>query len=464
MAATQDATDLAFAGAAEQARRVAAGEVSAREVVEATLERIADQQPRVNAFRVVLAEQALAAADAADARRARGEGGLLNGVPVAIKDDHDVAGQSTPRGTAADLRVRERDSDVVARLRAAGAVIVGKTHVPELTMNPATDSVTYGATRNPWDLSRTPGGSSGGSGAAMAAGLAGVALGTDGAGSIRTPSAWCGLFGIKPQLERIPFGTPDAWQGLAHAGPMARTVADAALFLDATATDVPPDGFAAAARREPGRLRIAVSTKVPPGATARLGQEERVAVERAAALLRELGHDVVERDPDYPLSLWSSLYTRVLRGIADDAAALPHPELLERRSKAVVRIGRSIPGAVVARARRDAAAQTARILSIFDDVDVVLLPTCADGPYRAGEFTRHGVAWWLAFASQRLAFLPAFNLTGTPACTVPAGQDADGLPVGVQLAGRPHDEATLLSLAAQMETARPWAARRPADR
>src|SRR5215211_9429813 len=254
-----DGTDLVYAGAARQAQ-----------LVEATLARIERVDPQLNAFRVVLGERALAEADQADARRRAGERRVLLGVPVAVKDSVDVAGVSTALGTiAADPAPRPRDAEVVRRLRAAGAIVVGKTHVPELTMWPFTETASFGATRNPWSLRHTPGGSSGGSGAAAAAGLCGVALGTDGAGSIRIPAAFCGVFGLKPQRDRVPLGPGqnDSWHGMTVNGPMARRVADAALFLDVAGGG----GFAEAAGRDPGRLRIAVSTKVPPGAIARLG-------------------------------------------------------------------------------------------------------------------------------------------------------------------------------------------------
>src|SRR4051812_23441487 len=247
-----DDTELAFAGAARQARLISDGEVSARELVDAVLARIERLDPVLNAYRSVYAERARAEADRVDAGRA-GAGGAdgadapgarpLLGVPVAIKDDADVAGDITAFGTAAYGPPRRRDSDVVARLRAAGAIVIGKTNVPELTQWPFTESLTFGATRNPWALDRTPGGSSGGSGAAVAAGLCGVALGSDGAGSIRIPAAFCGVFGIKPQRGRIPLGPgrTEAWHGLVHLGPLARHVADAALFLDVAAG---AEGFA----------------------------------------------------------------------------------------------------------------------------------------------------------------------------------------------------------------------------
>src|SRR3954451_7026536 len=353
-----DATDLAYAGAAQQARLVASGEVSAREVVEGALRRIERLDPRLNAFRVVLGERALGEAQQADARRRAGEERPLLGVPVAIKDDTDVAGVATARGTAgSDLTPPDRDAEVVRRLRAAGAVVVGKTNVPELMMWPFSESVSYGAARNPWALDRTPGGSSGGSGAAVAAGLCGVALGTDGAGSIRIPAAFCGVFGLKPQRGRVPLdpGLSDGWHGLNVAGPLARTVADAALFLDAVADGAPEGGFAAAAAREPGRLRVAVSTNMPPGTVARLGGEQRRAVEETAELLRSLGHEVVERDVDYGTASIANVLPRYLRGIHDEGVAFPHPERLEPRTRAMIRRGGLVPAGVIARARANEA-------------------------------------------------------------------------------------------------------------
>ena len=209
-----------------------------------------------------------------------------------------MAGEVTTYGSSAHGPARTDDAEVVRRLREAGAVIVGKTAVPEMMLWSFTETLAYGVTRNPWNTDYAPGGSSGGSGAAVAAGLASMALGSDGMGSIRIPSTWCGLFGIKPQRDRVPLAPhDDAWNGLSVNGPMARTVEDAALFLDVTSDE---SGFVAAAAKEPGRLRIALSTKVPPLLTARVGKAQRAAVDEAGALLRELGHQVVERDPDYP--------------------------------------------------------------------------------------------------------------------------------------------------------------------
>jgi amidase len=459
-----DATTLALAGAAEQARLIRAGEASAREVVEATLARIDRLDPTLNAYRTVLAERALLDADQADARRGAGDDTRpLLGVPVAIKDDVDVAGEATAWGTAAHAGPVARDAEVVRRLRAAGAIVVGKTLVPEMTMLPATDTTTFGSTRNPYDLARTPGGSSGGSAAAMAAGMCGVALGSDGAGSIRNPSAWTGLFGLKPTRDRVPVAPhDDAWQGLSVNGPMARRVADAALFLDATIHAAEGRFSAAAASGDPGRLRIAVSTKAPPGALPRLGREERQAVRDTAALLRGLGHDVVERDPDYPASLWPAALVRVVRGVADDVdAAMPHRERLEPRTRHVAALGRALPAGLARWARASEADQAARLAKLWEDVDVLLTPAAADGPYRVGVVGRWGTPTYLLRSAERLTWMPAWNVTGQPAASVPAALDDDGLPVGVQLVGRPGDDERLVALAAQLERERPWIDRRP---
>jgi amidase len=455
-----DATDLCFAGAAEQARLVASGEVSARELVEATLQRIERLNPTLNAFRVVFAARALIEAHQADARHGAGGHRPLLGVPVAIKDNVHVAGEVTAHGSLAHGGPAESDAAVVGALRDAGAIVVGKTNVPELTMWPFTETLAFGATRNPWSLDHTPGGSSGGAGAAAAAGLCGLALGNDGAGSIRIPAAFCGLFGIKPQRGRVPIeaGASDAWHGMAVNGPLARRVADAALFLDVAGSG---DGFVEAARREPERLRIAVSTKLPPGVVARLGAEQRRAVQDTAELLRSLGHEVLEREIDYGPGAWLNVTSRYLRGIHDEAAALEHPDRLERRTQGMVRLGGLVPAGQVARARAAEPALAARINAIFDHADVVLLPGPSGPPFRIGQLHGRGALWTLNAAAAKVPWYGVFNAIGQPAASVPAGFDAAGLPLAVQFAGRPNDEATLLSLAAQIERERPWADRRP---
>jgi amidase len=469
-AAAMDASDLAFAGAAEQARMLADGEVTAPALLEVYLERIERLDSELRAYRVVRYDSAREEAYTAQDRLDAGERRPLLGVPIAIKDDVDVAGEVTTYGTGGHGPAVTSDAEVVRRLRAAGAVIIGKTAVPELMMFPYTESLTFGATRNPWNPKRTPGGSSGGSAAAVAAGLAPLALGSDGGGSIRIPSSWCGLFGLKPQRDRVSLEPhDDAWYGLSVNGPIARSVLDAALFLDATAnmSGVPgvpsPEGeFLAAAARDPGKLRIALSTKVPT-LPVRVGKEELAAVDQAGALLRELGHDVVIRDPEYPLpSIYANFLPRYLRGISDDADAQAHPERMEPRTRNMARMGSFFSDRRMAAIRAAEAHVSARIQSIFDDVDVIVTPGTANGPPRIGAYQRRGAVSTLLLVAQRVPYFPVWNMTGQPAAVVPWDLDADRLPVSVQLVGRPYDEATLLSLSAQIEAARPWAHRRPA--
>jgi amidase len=459
-----DPRDLAFAGAAEQARTLAAGAITAPTLLEIYLERIARLDPQLRSYRVVLADTAREEAKAAQTRLDAGERLPLLGVPVAIKDDADVAGQTTTYGTSAHGPAVTQDAEVVRRLRAAGAVIIGKTAVPEVMIWPFTETVSFGATRNPWDTDYTPGGSSGGSATAVAAGLAALALGSDGAGSIRIPSAWCGLFGIKPQRDRVPLAPhDDAWCGLSVHGPITRTVEDAALFLDVTTTlPASEGGFVAATPGAPRPLRIALSTKVPPGLVARVGKAQRAALDQAGALLRDLGHQVVRRDPDYPAWLiYGHMLPRYFRGIYDDVRTLPRPERLDARTRGMARIGRLFSDRRTTSIRAAEAEAANRVMSIFDDADVVITPGNALGPSRIGAYQRRGSVTTLALVAARAPFHAVFNATGQPATVVPWGFDGAGLPVAVQLVGRPYDEATLLSLAAQLEKARPWAHRRP---
>jgi len=454
-----DDRDLAFAGAAQQARMLANGTVTAPALLDVYLDRIARLDPELRSYRVVLADSAREQAAAAQARLDAGDRQPLLGVPIAIKDDVDIAGEVTTYGSRAHGPARTADAEVIRRLREAGAVFVGKTAVPEMTLWSFAETVTFGATRNPWNTDYTPGGSSGGSAASVAAGLASMALGSDGMGSIRIPSTWCGLFGIKPQRDRVPLAPhDDAWNGLTVNGPIARTVEDAALFLDVTSDE---SGFAAAAAKEPGSLRIAVSTKVPLGAVTRVGTQQRAAIEESVALLRELGHQVVMRDPDYPSTAISHALSRYFRGAYDDVRTLPHPERLEARTREFARIGGLISDERMKRIRAAESELAGRVQSIYDDVDVLITPGTALGPSRIGAFQRRGAVSTLILVAARVPFQSVFNATGQPAAVVPWGFDGNGIPTSIQLVGRPFDEATLLSLSAQIERARPWVGRRP---
>jgi len=454
-----DDRELAFAGAAQQARMLADGTITAPALLDVFLERIARLDPELRSYRVVLADSAREQAAAAQARLDAGERLPLLGVPIAIKDDVDIAGEVTTYGTAAHGPARTADAEVIRRLREAGAVFLGKTTVPEMTLWSFAETITFGATRNPWNTDYAPGGSSAGSAASVAAGLASMALGSDGMGSIRIPSAWCGLFAIKPQRDRVPLAPhDDAWNGLTVNGPIARTVEDAALFLDVTSDE---SGFVAAAAKEPGRLRIALSTKVPAPLVTRVGTQQRLALEEATALLRELGHHVVVRDFDYPSTAVTHALSRYFRGVHDDVQTLPHRERLEARTREFARIGSLISDERMRRVRAAEAELAERVNSIYDDVDVVMTPGTALGPSRIGAYQRRGAVSTLLLVAARVPFQAMFNATGQPAAVVPWGFDGNGIPTSIQLVGRPFDEATLLSLSAQIERARPWTARRP---
>jgi amidase len=463
--------ELAYAGIARQAELIAAGEISSRELVELYLQRIAIHEPQLNAFRIVLAERALLEADQADSRRAAGGARPLLGVPIAVKDDIALAGEPTCYGTNAHGGPAPADAEVVRRLRQAGALIIGKTNVPELTLWPFTETATFGATRNPWDLQRAPGGSSGGSGAAVAAGLVGGALGSDGAGSIRIPAAWCGLVGLKPQRGRVSMA-PRArgWHGLSVNGILTRRVADTALFhdvasgaveIDADRVPPPPVSFAQAAATPPGRLRIAHSRALPFGVVAKLDPQALRAYEETIELLASLGHVLEEHDPDYGRDSLAAVTVRYLRGAHDDAEALPHPERLERRTRGVARLGGLIPVSLLDRALAGEAALTARLNRLFDQHDVLLTPAVAAMAPPIGRLQGSGALRTVNTVGGWVPYNGIWNVTGQPAVAVPAGMTPDGLPRSVQLVGRPADEVTLLSLAAQLEAERSWSELHP---
>ena len=462
--------ELAFAGAARQAQMLRAREVSSRELTELHLGRIERHDPLLNAFRDVWPERALETAAEADRRLEAGEEASLLGVPIAVKDVVQVAGEVTQFGTDAYDRPAERDSTIVASLREAGAVIVGRTNLPELAIHGFTESKTFGITRNPWNRERTVGGSSGGSGAAVAAGLVPLAHASDGAGSIRYPAAHNGIFGLKPQRDRVPIDG-EHWYGLTVHGCHGRFVADTALFLDAVtagpahspnAPPPPERPFAEAAATSPGKLRIAVTLK-PPGAVAppHLSDESRRAVEETAELLTSLGHAVEWRDPDWG-GVGNQITARYLGGIAADIDDVPHPERLERLTRGYRPIARlAAPRWALRRALRLEAADRERINRVFDDHDVLMTPMTAGPAFEHGRFSRRRTLGCLLGESRFYPYAVAWNHTGQPAASVPAGRSAEDLPLAVQIVGRPGDEATLLSLAAQLEAERPWADRTP---
>jgi amidase len=447
--------DEAFAGPAALAERVRTGELKPRELVELCLSRIESLDGRLNAFRVTMAERALAEADALKATD-----GPLAGVPVAIKDDLAVAGQAMTKGSRSYGPPEPVDSEAVRRLRVAGAVPIGITNVPELMIWPWTATEANGVTRNPWDPSRSPGGSSGGSAAAVASGMVPAATGSDGGGSIRIPAACCGLVGMKSTRGRVPAGKPEApWLDLSVFGALARTVKDSALMLDVMAGT--GSLFSSAAASVPRRLKVAVSRKIPAGLVARVSADQRAAWEQTGTLLAELGHEVVERHPAYGLAIleFTQAWTR---GIYEDSLTIPDRSRLEPLSRRMAGLGRLIvPDRRRARLLSRRAAPTARILALWDEVDVLLTPALSRTALPAdGGFGKPAP---LAFnlGASFTPFTPVINLTGQPAIAVPAGVGSDGLPLSVQLVGRPGGEETLFALAAQIEAARPLADRRP---
>src|SRR5918992_3231458 len=453
--------ELAFAGVARQAEMVRRGEVSSTELVELYLGRIERQEPELNAFRTVMGDRALADARQADARRGAGEERPLLGVPVAVKDTEDVIGETTTWGTAAHDGVpAERDNELVSRLRGAGAVIIGKTNLPELAIIGATEGPAFGVTRNPWDTDRTTGGSSGGSAAAVAAGLCAAASASDGAGSIRIPAACCGLVGLKPQRDRVSLGAvPGHWYGLSVTGFLTRTVEDTALLLDVAAQRPPERPYAEAARDQPERLRIALSFRAPMQ-PARVDPHVRASIEELAAKLRALGHDVVQRDPAYGRASDAAV-ARYLAGIAEDAERFPRPERLQRRTRGFVRLGRLVPGPLLERARRDEARHAARIGELFRDHDVLLTPTIARPPMKAAQWEGLGALRTLLEMAIVYPFTAVWNMTGQPAISIPAPPSRDGLPIGAQLIAPADGEERLLGLAAQLERELAWPGRRP---
>ena len=439
--------------ATETATRVRSGELDPVEVVTAALARIEAKDPTVGAFVARRDHDALE-----EARQLAGRDDLsdlpLAGVPVAIKDVEDVEGMATRHGsTGTDAAVVAEDGPVTAALREAGAVIIGKTRLPELAIWPFSDDDS-GIARNPWDLSRSSGGSSGGSATAVAAGLAPLALGSDGGGSVRIPSAACGLFGIKPGRGVMPVLEPGGevhWFGMSHFGPLATTVADGALMLDVMAgTDryrhpSPPDR----------PLRVAVSAK----ASSPLGLVDgqwRDAVIATARVLHRAGHQLTAASPPYTFADVRAFLARWLRGPERDVQQLGlDPDDLQPRTQAHLRAGRASERVLPiedgqVRSWRD------RVARFFERFDVLLTPTLAAFPVDAAVWRERPWAANFAAALPQAEFTSMWNLADFPAASVPAGLSEEGLPLAVQIVAPDGHEQTVLSLAAHIEELAPW--------
>lgn len=452
--------EVAFAGVAGQAELVRRGDVSARELLELALGRIERLDRELNAFGAVYPERALLEAEQADARVRAGEHRPLLGVPVALKDEIDIAGEVTSYGTGAMVSKAPTDAEVVRRLRAAGAIVVGKTKMPEFGLWPFTESVTWGVTRNPWDPERTPGGSSGGSAAAVAAGMVPTALAVDGAGSIRIPAACCGLFGLKPARDRVPRTPhyPDShWIVF---GALTRSVRDSGLMLDVLSDDH-GQSFEQAAQTRPARLRIAVAPDFPPGTRGRLSNDVRAALDDTAAQLRSLGHTVIEGKVDLRARDVPVIVGLILRGVHDLVVPAERPQRLERRTRAFARPGALLSDRTTERLLNAERAIAARLMAAFDDHDLLLTPVMSAPAVPAGIMEGRGAAVTYFWETGWVPFTILWNITGQPAASVPAGFSRQGLPLAVQIIGRRQEERTVLELAAELEAERPWTERRP---
>ncbi|MFN8149400.1 MAG: amidase family protein [Candidatus Nanopelagicales bacterium] len=437
---------------------------AAVDTVREALDRLDARDGDLAAFQVVRREAALreaAAVDGAIADGAARESGSLPlaGVPIAVKDNVAVEGEPMREGSAATpAHPQIANHEVVRRLRQAGAVVVGITRLPELGVFGTTDSV-YGVTRNPWDLDRTPGGSSGGSAAAVAAGIVPVAHGNDGMGSIRIPAACTGLVGIKPGLGVVPAEVgPNDWYGMTENGVLATTATDAGLVLSVLAED--PTLAAAGDAADGPELRIAVSTR-PPVQFAKVDREHVRALFATAAALMHDGHTVERHDPTYPTPVAIAALARWFAGTALEAEHLDET-LLEPRVRTHARIGRFvIDRGLVRDSGRDSWVESAG--DLLTSYDVLMTPVLATPPLPA---KRWGDTTWFETMRASVPWAPfaaPWNLAGFPAMSVPAGVHPEhGTPMSVQLVGRPGRERTLLSLARSIERLRPWPRTAPA--
>jgi amidase len=438
--------------AVEIAARVRSGKLKATEVVADHLRQVERLEPELHAMLAQRPQEALAEAAALE-KRADLKQLPLAGVPVTIKDSVDVAGMPTRLGSlATPAGPRQGDDELVRRLQAAGCIVIGKTNQPELALWHFTQS-RLGVTRNPWNLDRTPGGSSGGAGASVASGMVPIAQGSDGGGSIRLPAAFCGLFGIKPGRGVVPVagGLDQHWFGMSQWGSLATTVADAALVLDVLAgstefRDVKP----------PGRpLRLALSLR-PPALGVRVNKEVRLAAEASADALRAAGHTITVTEPPYPVDFAKYFLHRFFAGVAQEVEDLDLAlDQLEPRTQRMARIGRylnryhPVPPDGVDRIYE-------RFNAWFADYDALVTPTTAQPWAPADGWDRRNAAATLYMAANQVPFTQAWNVLNLPAASVPAGLTHDGFPIGVQLVAPRGGEAVLLALARQLEEIRPW--------
>ncbi|MGK5680963.1 amidase [Actinoplanes sp. URMC 104] len=445
-----DATTWVGATAKQISRAVRRGDATATQIVADHLEQIAITDPSLDAFRVVRGGEAITEAEKVDDQEDLSNLPLA-GVPVAVKENTPVAGLPSWHGSAAarTAAVAEEDHEVVRRLRGAGAIVVGTTRMPEMGLWAVTDDAD-GPTRNPWDRDRTPGGSSGGSAAAVAAGLVPIAQGNDGLGSIRIPAACCGLVGLKPGRGVVPsdLGISN-WYDLVENGVLTTTVADAAL------------GFSVLAGRdpirlvEPSRLRVGVSLRSPlPGV--RADEPNTSAVTTASKLLVQAGHDTVTANPRYPQSLGIGTLATWFASAYRESGEYQLAQL-QPRTRHHIRLGKwALRSGLVRQAQRDAFREASIRFFADNSLDLLLTPALAAAPPLADGFAtaswRHNMSVNMRYAP----FAAPWNIAGLPAIVVPVGTRPDGLPLGVQLVGPPDSEALLLAVAGQFEVLNPW--------
>jgi amidase len=468
---------LMFRPPEELAALVRSGELSARELVGESLARIEALDPPLGAFVEVDHDGALRAADAI----APGDERPFAGVPIAIKNNRAVAGLRLTQGcTLMRDFVASYDHSVVRRLRAAGFVIVGTTKLPEYGILPVTEPRVHGVARNPWDPSRTPGGSSGGSAAALAAGMVPIAHGNDGGGSLRIPAACCGLVGLKAQRHRVSAAPDLGSSPLVLDGVLTRTVAQTAALLDLIAgyetgdaawIPAPAEPFALTAARPPRGLRIAF-TKLPPIPDAPVDPACAGAVDRAAALAEQLGHDVEEVSPPWQSDDLADLFgdyfaAQVSLGIRFSAInvgrAEPAAEDMEPMSWALWERCRGIDAVRFQLLATQLQARMRVLVAFLDPYDALITPALAQRPLALGSLDTAAADPLETFrrSGHFTPFTPIFNTSGQPAIALPLFEGEDGLPLGVQLVGRPAGEGPLLALAAALEAAAPPIPRRP---
>lgn len=460
-------TELTFASAVQLADWVAERAVSPVELVEACLSRIERLDGDVNSMVALDSERALATARRAEATAGNADCAPLHGVPVAIKDLHLTEGLTTTFGTRSMAAfVPTADEENVARLRAAGAIVIGKTNVPEWGTVPLTEPALHGPCRNPWDTERTPGGSSGGAAAAVAAGLVPFAHGSDGGGSIRIPASHCGLFGLKPARGRVSNApvSGDRLAGLATVGPISRHVADAAAMLDAMRgyavgdphwAPAPSRPFLEEVHREPPPLRVGL---VDPTGVTHFAPQAAAAAEEAGHLFERLGHTV---EPfELPVSDEFRSHFRVLWA-AGVGSLWVDPGTLERVNAELFHAGHSWSAGTLLRAVNALQREARAVVGASLAFDVVLSPTMAEPPLRIGELGDASMDTAFERFSDYVGLTPLANVTGQPAMSLPLSWTDEGLPLGVMVTGRPADEATLFRLAGQIQRAADWSGQRP---